>query len=128
MNFETSDIQKQYFHITNEFVKSGTMLNDLLQMKTSHLSDANHEIPKYHEQFKDLAVPTGLIMNCDNSIPLQTGGCKQLNIKTDEDIITVDLFDKLFNNVIMTKKIKGSRNTKKNLKYGGKNKTKRSWF
>jgi len=127
MIFETADIQKQIFNITDEYAKSGILINDLLQIQTGSFSDESSDVPKYHEQFKELAVPTGLTIGCYNS-DIQSGGCKNMKMTIDEDIVSVAMFDKLFNNVILGKNTKGSRTTKKNLKSGGKNKTKRSWF
>src|SRR6056300_297258 len=115
MIFETADIQKQIFNITDEYAKSGILINDLLQIQTGSFSDDNSDIPKYHEQFKELAVPTGLTIGCHNS-DIQSGGCKNMKITIDEDIVSVAMFDKLFNTVILGKNTKGSRTTKKNLK------------
>lgn len=127
MIFETADIQKQIFNITDDYAKSGILINDLLQIQRGSFSDENSDVPKYHEQFKELAVPTGLTVGCHNS-DIQSGGCKNMKMTIDEDIVSVAMFDKLFNNVILGKNTKSSRITKKNLKSGGKNKTKRSWF
>jgi len=127
MIFETADIQKQIFNITDDYAKSGILINDLLQIQRGSFSDENSDVPKYHEQFKELAVPTGLTIGCYNS-DIQSGGCKNMKMTIDEDIVSVAMFDKLFNNVILGKNTKSSRITKKNLKSGGKNKTKRSWF
>ena len=127
MIFEIADIQKQIFNITDEYAKSGILINDLLQIQKESFSDDNSDVPKYHEQFKELAVPTGLTIGCHNS-DIQSGGCRNMKMTIDEDIVSVAMFDKLFNNVILGKNTKGSRTTKKNLKSGGKNKTKRSWF
>ena len=127
MIFETAYIQKQIFNITDDYAKSGILINDLLQIQRGSFSDENSDVPKYHEQFKELAVPTGLTVGCHNS-DIQSGGCKNMKMTIDEDIVSVAMFDKLFNNVILGKNTKSSRITKKNLKSGGKNKTKRSWF
>lgn len=127
MIFESADIQKQIFNITDECAKSGILINDLLQIQRGSFSGDKSDVPKYHEQFKELAVPTGLTVGCYNS-DIQSGGCKSMKIITDEDIISIDMFDKLFNNVLKDKNIKGSRTTKKNLNSKSKNKTKRSWF
>src|SRR5210317_1559690 len=107
MIFETADIQKQIFNITDEYAKSGILINDLLQIQKGSFSGDNSDVPKYHEQFKELAIPTGLTIGCHNS-DIQSGGCKSMKIITDEDIISIDMFDKLFNRVILSKNPTGS--------------------
>jgi len=48
MIFETADIQKQIFNITDEYAKSGILINDLLQIQTGSFSDESSDVPKYH--------------------------------------------------------------------------------
>jgi hypothetical protein len=129
MMYQTADIQRHLFNISEDSAKSGILVNDLLQMHARVRTPNDFEIPKFYEQFKDLAAPSGLIVGCTDNGLHQSGGCIGAQPKIDEDIISIKLFDKLFENVARNSSHRGgSHMTKKRTNRATRNKTKRSWF
>jgi hypothetical protein len=104
MIFEASDIQQQIFNFDNNNVKSGMLINDLLYDNRSKHNNIL-DLPKKHERFNDLGVPTGLIVGCYNNNTLQSGGSSiDFAKQTDIDVITNDVFEKLLNQVSLKRK------------------------
>ena len=118
MIFEPSHIKQTIF---NDYKTAGTSLNDMIYNQNKKFGSGNIEISKTHERFKDLAVPTGLFIENNNE---QIGGCNNLIKTTDVNIVSDDMFQKLFDAVTIKINNK-TRKLKANIK---KNKTKKSWF
>ena len=79
-------------------------------------------VPKQHERFQNLMIPTGLAVDCVRE-PLQKGGgllIKELDVNT----VNTEMFDSMLGNVCLKKK----KNKSEKMKILGKNVTRKLFF
>jgi hypothetical protein len=118
MIFEPSHIKQTIF---NDYKTAGTSLNDMIYNQNKKVGGGNLEISKTYQRFDNLAVPTGLFIENNNE---QIGGCNNIIKSSDVNVISDDMFQKLFDAVTIKTNSK-TRKLKATIK---KNKTKKSWF
>jgi hypothetical protein len=117
MIFEPSHIKQTIF---NDYKTAGTSLNDMIYNQNKKVGGGNLEISKTYQRFQDIAVPVGLFIENNEQI----GGCNNIIKSSDVNIISDEMFQKLFDAVT----IKTNNKTKKLKANIKKNKTKKAWF
>ena len=123
MNYQSSDIQQNIFQMNSGGVQSGIPFNSFVHDQMKVLDGDRVIIPKQHERFQNLMIPTGLAINCSHDSSMQKGGAlliKELDVNT----VNTQMFDSMLENVCLKKK----RNKSEKNKIGGKNTTKKLFF
>ena len=123
MNYQSSDIQQNIFQMNGGGVQSGIPFNSFVHDQMKVLDGDRVIVPKQHERFQNLMIPTGLAINCSHDSSMQKGGAlliKELDINT----VNTQMFDSMLDNVCLKKK----RNKSEKNKVGGKNTTKKLFF
>lgn len=123
MNYQSSDIQQNIFQMNGGGVQSGIPFNSFVHDQMKVLDGDRVIIPKQHERFQNLMIPTGLAINCSHDSSMQKGGAlliKELDVNT----VNTQMFDSMLENVCLKKK----RNKSEKNKIGGKNTTKKLFF
>ena len=123
MNYQSSDIQQNIFQMNGGGVQSGIPFNSFVHDQMKVLDGNRVIIPKQHERFQNLMIPTGLAINCSHDSSMQKGGAlliKELDVNT----VNTQMFDSMLDNICLKKK----RNKSEKNKVGGKNTTKKLFF
>ena len=123
MNYQSSDIQQNIFQMNGGGVQSGIPFNSFVHDQMKVLDGDRVIIPKQHERFQNLMIPTGLAINCSHDLSMQKGGAlliKELDVNT----VNTQMFDSMLDIVCLKKK----RNKSEKNKVGGKNTTKKLFF
>ena len=123
MNYQSSDIQQNIFQMNGGGVQSGIPFNSFVHDQMKVVDDDRVIVPKLHERFQNLMIPTGLAINCSHESSMQKGGAlliKELDVNT----VNTQMFDSMLENVCLKKK----RNKSEKNKVGGKNTTKKLFF
>ena len=123
MNYQSSDIQQNIFQMNGGGVQSGIPFNSFVHDQMKVLDGDRVIVPKQHERFQNLMIPTGLAINCSHDSSMQKGGAlliKELDVNT----VNTQMFDSMLDNVCLKKK----RNKSEKNKVGGKNTTKKLFF
>jgi len=123
MNYQSSDIQQNIFQMNGGGVQSGIPFNSFVHDQMKVLDGDRVIIPKQHERFQNLMIPTGLAINCNHESSMQKGGAlliKELDVNT----VNTQMFDSMLDNICLKKK----RNKSEKNKVGGKNTTKKLFF
>jgi len=123
MNYQSSDIQQNIFQMNGGGVQSGIPFNSFVHDQMKVLDGDRVIIPKQHERFQNLMIPTGLAINCSHDSSMQKGGAlliKELDVNT----VNTQMFDSMLDNICLKKK----RNKSEKNKIGGKNTTKKLFF
>ena len=74
MNYQSSDIQQNIFQMNGGGVQSGIPFNSFVHDQMKVLDGDRVIIPKQHERFQNLIIPTGLAINCSHESSTQKGG------------------------------------------------------
>lgn len=123
MNYQSSDIQQNIFQMNGGGVQSGIPFNSFVHDQMKVVDGDRVIVPKLHERFQNLMIPTGLAINCRHESSMQKGGAlliKELDVNT----VNTQMFDSMLDNVCLKKK----RNKSEKNKVGGKNTTKKLFF
>tara|TARA_X000000950_G_scaffold277239_1_gene366352 strand:- start:509 stop:883 length:375 start_codon:yes stop_codon:yes gene_type:complete len=123
MNYQSSDIQQNIFQMNGGGVQSGIPFNSFVHDQMKVLDGDRVIVPKQHERFQNLMIPTGLAINCSHDSSMQKGGAlliKELDVNT----VNTQMFDSMLDNICLKKK----RNKSEKSKVGGKNTTKKLFF
>ena len=123
MNYQPSDIQQNIFQMNGGGVQSGIPFNSFVHDQMKVVDGDRVIVPKLHERFQNLMMPTGLAINCSHESSMQKGGAlliKELDVNT----VNAQMFDSMLDNVCLKKK----RNKSEKNKVGGKNTTKKLFF
>ena len=122
MNYQPSDIQKNIFQTGGNGIQSGMPFNDFVHDQMKVFDGDRFIVPKQHERFQNLMIPTGLAVDCVRE-PLQKGGSlliKELDVNT----VNTEMFDSMLGNVCLKKK----KNKSEKMKILGKNATRKLFF
>ena len=103
MNYQPSDIQQNIFQMNGGGVQSGIPFNSFVHDQMKVVDGDRVIVPKLHERFQNLMIPTGLAINCSHESSMQKGGAlliKELDVNT----VNAQMFDSMLDNVCLKKK------------------------